>query len=431
MTAAWSCGIEVGDYTWVIEQNVDEELADAPTVLDDLRLGWSMPTNGLYPTQPDAMSAELALNLPAFADYSDIVKGDPVAITLQVPADGPIVASFYGRVTDATANPRDSKPDEDAGGVTLDLAAIDYTVDPTEQRIFGATVVATPLYEYDVLQSAFYNGYGGALPGDVDGKPDLWGDTIPDTVVPTDYFVPADPTQTKRPDEQVAAVLQQAIDPTDFGPARLILSPLIVFRRLPTSGRRFTLDTIYRSTAPDAATILVSDAAAVDMAVAWHQTKGDAPDRVVATYGPSNLQTVATASGATTPYIDLPLQLQLEDSNGARADDVAEFYLPVDSDDSQPWQAKSLSFFVDQLDPSILADFPTTLFPQWWNTTEGDFDRGFCYNAWIQVVNVEPTVHPSGDTAFYGRLVGAEARIRDGLVEFDLALRDVRFGTPE
>lgn len=417
MTAAWSCAVVVGEHTFLVEQAIDEEVADAPAVLDDLRFGWSMPTNGLYPTQPDAMSAEFALNLPVFSDYSDLAKGDPVQIELRVPADGNIVASFYGRVTDATARPRDRREEDEDGGVTLDVVAIDYTVDPAEQRGPETGVLNDPLYEYDVLQSAFFNGFGGVLPGDIDGIPTLW--TSPtDVVVPDTILVGPD---RLRAFEQVAAMLQQAVNST--AGTRMILSPLIVAGELP-SGRRFTIDTIEAH--PETALDFILDASAVDMDVTWQQVKGDAPDRVVATYGPSSLQAVATMTGATEPYVDIPLQLHLPDAAGARAAEVAAWYLPLDLAELG-WQVKALTFYVDQMDPETLLTFPGVLFPRWfWD--EGEPERADCYNAQIVVFGADATVVPEAifSSYFGGYLAGATAQIRDGLLSFDLALRAVQ-----
>lgn len=417
MTAAWQVAIAVGEHSWLIEQDLEEEVgrADA-TVLDDLRFGWAMAGNP-YPAQPDAMSAEFSLSLPNFVDYGDLAKGDPVAITVSVPAGGVVAASFYGRVTDLTAKPRDTKEDEDDDGVTLDVVAVDYTVDPAEHRVppGPAVIPGDGIFEYDVLQTGFFNGYGDVLPGDVDGIPDLW-------TSPTDVEVPEPFLLEQRARLQVAAVLAQAVNTTTG--TRMILSPLIAFGELPSSGRLFTLDTIQPYPDRDDAYDVLIDADTVDLAIAWTQVKGDAPDRVLVTYGESNLQTVATRSGATEPYVDIALQLQLNDDETTRADEIAGYYLPVDDLDNQ-WQVKSITWFVDQLDEDELAAFPATLFPQW-TAAEGDPDRSACYCQRIWVHNVEPTVQPYSVGPFSGLQVGATARIRDGLLSIDLALRAAR-----
>jgi hypothetical protein len=426
----WTVTVKIGGTgtgTWPHEFTItgptSDEVSDTPAVLDGLRFGWRLPQNGIYPDQPEAMSAEWSLNVPAFADYADIARGDEVAIELE--AAGYDYAAFYGRITDAKARPRD-QGDESAGGVIIDCAAIDYTADPVEEYVTppGPAVLPAPIYEYDTLQRAFFNAFGAVLPGDADGLPDYWTSRA-DINVPEEFYLNA------KPAEQIAVILRQAVSWT----TRMILSPRIGSNGHLNDVRAFTIDTIvtHPSTDPD----WTVDASAVSMDVTWKQVKGEAPDRVVATFdypdgagGTTTREVVATRAGAAWPYIDVPMTLQLAIPFSAdwRALEVGQSYLANDTTD-QGWQVETVQVQVDQLPGGVDT---IALFPRW-KDDEGDpfgfgyYTRSMCYNLNVTVENIDPSVHPTGGTTMSGGLAGAQVTMVDGIPVIDLALHSVTY----
>lgn len=417
MTAAWLTVVTIADHTWSIEQNLEDGAdADVVTALDDLRFGWALPA-GLYPAQPAAMTAEFALNIPSFPDYGALGKGDPVTIEIHVPAAGPVVAGFYGRATDLTAQPRNELVDDTVttGGVTLDVVAVDYTVDVREAPNYRFSGAGGFDEAHIVVDEAFQAACGGLLSGSLGTIPPQWVIPIPPSET---YQIPDEATS---PAAMIDTLLLESVS-TDSG-ERMIIAPLLDPDGALVSGRQFTLDVVTQPPDRDVVDHLL-DADAVDGEIAWTSIKGDAPTQVVVVEDYAHVMGAADVPGAPTPYVVSTITSANSETVNDHAQALAEFYVPTDLVDLA-WQVKSFTWLLELLTADELDTFPVELFPQW-KLDEGDAGRSACYGRRIWVTNIDPTVTPYPDGPVSGLLVGTTVRIREGFLEFELALRAVR-----
>lgn len=149
MTTWWRAYVRVGDHEWTVEKG--DPAAYGP--LDNLRLGWRLPENAAWPTQPEIPWARFGVVVPTTADFQGVDIGTPVAIALwthdqaePLPAgykdlDGlgtwiPL-ATFGGRVTELNAAPHDL-------GVVYDIGCLDYLQDLVDVKVSAATATGWP-----------------------------------------------------------------------------------------------------------------------------------------------------------------------------------------------------------------------------------------------------------------------------------------------
>lgn len=394
----WHADITVGAHSWSIDEDTGE-VPDAVNVLDGLTFGWAL-ADALWPAQPAAMTASMGINVPNFADVSDVAEGDPVAIevTLTSASDG-VWASFYGRVTDAQAVPRPGK----RHGVTLEVTAVDYTIDiaegvPADWAGGGGTAA-----DWAIVNAAFVNGCGGALPitGGFGAAPDLWSGPLGLELTPPGLTTPK---------VAIDAGLLSAVNlnGTNDGPGRrMIVSPLIGSDGLlPATGRQFTLDTIDLSSSQS----IAADGDHIARAITWTRVKGDSPTQIVVTFG-GGLTWTSTRAGADTPYVTQQVDtwLAFAPSSALQVEAIGTFYLPQDS----PWQVKTFDWLLYKLDDATLDALPR-MFPNWRGAEGADFSRWTCYAAQVVPTGLDDTCTPDGADGFTSQLIGASLSITGG-----------------
>lgn len=422
--------LAVDPHLFVVDEDTEREDVDPdqPQVLDDLRFSWAMPAGGIWPDQPAAMPADLSLSLPAFYDYSDIVRGCRLSIELLLGDDEDLqpFATYYGRITDATASPRNTQPDVDDTGVILDLTGIDYTVDTLEVPTLPL-IDPTPgaiFDEVSAVQAGFGACCGGYLPTTLGGPwPDAWTSQNINCVSPEQQLL--------SPRGLIDAVLRQAVLPEDGPPVRMILAPLIdVAGQLP-DGRAMTLDPVSNSTDLSSPTFTV-DGDSVDVGVKWTSIKGQKPDYVGAVFGEGR-QVYPNPVVPPGPQPDWAKRVVSTDvvtfypydaGYFVYANGVAEFYGRDNSSDD-PWTLDTVRVFLDTLTSEQVAELPLTLFPRW-DLDELDPDRSACYATTVRITNIEPSTMPiyyGPGTQVTAKVTGAELRLVDGRPELTLSLR--------
>lgn len=412
----WEVAVTLGDYSWTITEPADPgEVPDELVVLDDLRFGWSMPKGGLWPLQPEAQQAELTLSVPDFPEVDTIGEGDLLAITVRADAAGPIVARFYGDVTDLEAGPRAGRP-----GVLLSVVAVDLTVRTLELNPSTSVILFTEAPEDQVIvDNVWVYKLGGVGIG---AAPALW------SLPPRSMGITQDINTTKSNIRaQVDQVLLQAHElggPT-AARHRLILSPFVnpatgTMAPAP-SGRSWTLDKVFADTQYDRAPF-VCPAGAVDMgSLRWAIAKGDNAGHVNVAGWNGDAANVATydVPGA---FSDVYQGVASSFKDGSApagtwaADDaasLAQFYGQAWA----RWQVKTLRVLASRTG----LDIPADLFPDW-TAPETDPARSACYSRYVIVTDTTTSVTPTGANV-EGVLTAAAVHIVGGRLELELSLR--------
>lgn len=394
--------VDLGALSWDISHG-DGALDDADEILDNLSFSWSMP-EGLWPTQPNPMTATLGINVPDFTSgVSDLVEGDPCAIQFYFTDDDglheTLTASFYGRITDLQANPRSRRD-----GVTLSVVAVDYTVDMAELDPWApapGTWTAPTLLEQ------------------------LWDDRITSDFPTWDTslgLMSIDPQLDDRPPSEVIAFeLVQNIGTTLGEPThRAILAPNIDFSTgtLDTT-QEWAFDMIYKDSPEDPYTIPCDRVEKESLT--WLYSKQTGPNAVFVV-GPEGYGTGSAAHPGITHRRLETIDATITDS----LDPVAEFYLP----DPTPsgWRVDTFRFHTTRGAGIHIDDVPAMLFPSW-TLSPGSPDRSSCYGHPIILSDVPWHVNPlaSGPTPetsdVTGRLTGASFTVAGGHVFLDLQLR--------
>lgn len=402
MTLSYRVVVNLGALTWDISHG-DGALPDEDDVLDNLSFGWSMP-EGLWPMQPEPMTATLALNVPTFtSDVHDLVEGDTCSILVFLTDEDGFhetqTAAFYGRITDLQARPRSRRD-----GVTLSVVAVDYTVDLVELPTWapsGVTDIPTTLEQLwdDRIATAFPTWPGPFEFGTPDTAPVADAQDVP---------------------TRIANELAQAVAPIDATPThRLILAPLIddTTNTLDAT-QAWTFDRVYKPPNTDAYSI-ACDRIEKD-SFEWLYSKQSWPN-YVEVIGPSATETASHA--APTPRI-ARLTVTLVDS--ADVADVAAFYLP----DPTPsgWRLNTFRFHATRGSGIVIDDAPFQAFPQL-HLLPDTAERSSCYGQPIVITDVPNHLNPLADgepeetSHVEGRLTAASVTVQGGHVFFDFQLR--------
>jgi hypothetical protein len=432
----FSVDITVGSHSWAMLQ-AEGQVTDGITVLAGLQFGWSVPRDGLWPVQPDPSTAQLALNVPYFNDVADIDEGDKVAIEVKADSAGPVVARFYGNLTNRRATPRPGRL-----GVTFSIVAVDPTVQVTELPSTAGTDLGSGLVTDNVVPDLS----GGTAPfiHAVDLLNYVWLHRLPGGVDLTglDYtnddvsmFVPVGSDVRAYIDN----LLLQLVNVSDR--TRMIFSPYIDSDgdlAAAPSGRYFTLDTIKSGTVVDLigrpggdTDPLVFPAAAIARdQLGWNAAKGINPGAVQVTgFGndPSSgtvQETPYTVGGANAGTASITSQL----ADGADAINLAIFYANLLW---SPWQVDDITLLVSSGDPDVDdLEIPVGLFPDW-TLDEGDPGRASCYTQRVTLTALQSSVTPDGTDTATGVLMGAKCRITGGRLYLDLSLRTVPADAPD
>lgn len=404
----YAADITLGDLSWTIVYNEDgTAVSDDLLVLDSLSFGWRMP-DGLWPQQPEPMTASLALNVPDFSDGpNELKEGDPCSISVKLaPLADPFV--FYGLISDLKAVPRGrTRP-----GVTLSVVAVDPTTTLYELPEWTSGTAPPPVETYvpDLLEQLWDDRNLGDFPG--------W----PTTDFGAHAIYPGDQVQT--PGAVIEHELLQSIS-TDVT-RRLILAPVIDSGTgLADADTPWSFDVVTKAAA---GTALEIPAALVDRSsIEWLFARNTGPTRVEATGDggvADNRQVAAYDVDDPHPVTE---RIPVTFVDGADAQDVADFYLPPES--VSRWRLQRFRFLIGRAEGGLLNN--NDLFPDWTGTDTTT--RAACYGRPITLTDV-PThqtpvyevdifdpAPPTADVA--GRLAGADLTISGGRVVLDLQLR--------
>lgn len=413
----WVTYIKLGTHTWTLYENLDpENVDDDATVIGGLNFGWDIPGD-LHPVQPDPMFATLALNVPDFSDFDDLTKGDVVAINVKLfdstPVAAPVVAEFYGRITDLKARPRRGRP-----GVTLFVTAVDYTVDLAEEtNLYHIGFAEIP--EVDYIDGLATNFFGDDVVAD-----GIW-------TGPTVYDVKT-AKLSDRPKEALDKLLFGSIWP-DTPSTRQVVSPVIFANILAPAGRFFTLDTIAKPDPADDPDATFS-ADHIDKAIEWAQIKGQVAAKATITY-PEQIITghpdaTADVSLGAGDHTSMEIAQVL---SVLTAQAVAEFYL-TDPDLYAPWWVDKVSilpYLVPLADREVHAADLAKLFPHWTEDEEDPY-RSDCYVQRIRIEDTDGTLIPfsTAGAVLEGTVRGAALTISRGRASVDLKLRDMTIFVP-
>lgn len=437
--------VRLGDHYWT-EQTMKGEVDDETRILAGLSVGWSL--NGtLYPAQPQPMTATLSVNLPAFTDGSDLLEGDVAAIEIYLADDdwvGPAPAglpllpmvSFYGRITDLKAKPRSLNGSDPAAvarpGVTLDVVAVDYTVDVAEAPPYPVSDGSASVDAWSVLDTLWSHACGGSL-----HSTGLWwgGTEAGSAIWPQTGWI-----------NSRAVIDQILLEEIDVpGSQRMIMAPLVpnslrdYAAGVPLvggvgpgelhAGRAFTLDTVG---VPGDGVDEVVAASVIRRDIGWTQVKGDDPNVATVSYqyaGATETLNVY-ATGAVAPFTFQPITLDIEDDvTGTVAAQVGAFYVgdPVNDDD---WQIDAVTILPHLISgPDLI--FPV-LFPHWEldeRPAAESVARAACYSRRIEITGIRPDLVPFTETAIRGVLFGASVVIENGKPAVTLTLRRMRHST--
>lgn len=390
--------VQLGALTWNIEPT-DADAADEDRVLDGLRIGWSMP-EGLWPQQPDPMTASLALNVPDFtSDVHDLTEGDQCAVAVYLVDDDGLhetmTTTFYGRITDLKAVPRPNRP-----GVTLSIAAVDYIVDLAELDPWAPAPGATWDAPTFLAQ--------------------LWDDRIASDFPTWDASLGAnaiDPAlDNRKVSEVIAFELVQNIGTTLGEPThRAIIAPYIDFSTGTLDAtQEWAFDMVYKESSEPAYEI---PCAKVErQSLTWLYSKQTGPNSVFVTG--EHVQASAAHPGILHRRT-ATIEVTLEDS----PEPVAEFYLP--DPDPSGWRISTFRFLATRGGIDI-DDAPVALFPSW-TLSPGSPDRSSCYGRPIVVTGVpndrNPLATGAGVSDIGGRLTAATVTVQAGHMAFEFQLR--------
>jgi hypothetical protein len=411
----YSVYIDVGSHHW------DVELSPTPGVvtddilpLDGLRIGWSVP-QGLWPMQPDPLSASLALNVPDARDVADLAEGDPVAIEVKLDPDDTVpMAAFYGRVTDLRSTPR-----ADRDGVTISVVAIDYTPDtaPLEPLPDGFHPFAADTV-MEVLQEVWSD------------RPDLgdfpaWPTVIDPLVVEDQPGAEVREIIDFQLRQAITGFASEAFPPYSGTPdGRLILAPNIdPATRVPDVDQPWAFDLVKKASGFDP--FLVPGHLVETGSMVWQFQKGNGPTRVFVTDG-LGIKRTAEHAGVGR-HVTEELDSSLSGAQDSQA--MADFYLP--SDAVSRWRLETFRYLVSRDPEADLADFYANLFPRHTVAPVADnLTRGACYGHPIEIdevplhrIPLAGTGNPTDTRTITGRLSGAELTISGRHVSIDMQLR--------
>lgn len=425
MTTTYHVDLTVAGHAWSIDRGDVPTMDDLTTglVLDGLSLQWSYGSPGLFPDQPQPVTLALQLLFSASFLADDVVIGAAVALTFLTDAypdagdpSTYATATFSGRIGTVSAAPHRL-------GVLYTVVCTDITAQLGESFVGDTPWPAEPMLTRINRIAALA------------GLPALWVDS--DTHG-------GSPLAARDVDAQPALELlttylrQWAYDsPLDNDPHRLILTghinpPDDVYQlvELPehiTLGRypgRLHADgtiSFVREGVPGVGIApWVLDAAWLDFAAVWTQTKGRAPNAVVVT-GPGG---AAVASTGEEPLVASRLDTELTDVDDAAL--VAQMYLP-DTTQQAAWTVDSFRLYGD-LDDVNLGSGQLMLSGAGDGVVTGPQRVAETLTGVVVVDNIPATQTPvfqfQDSRAFYaGRLTGATLTIQGGRWFVDFTLR--------
>jgi hypothetical protein len=365
-------------------------------------------------------TASLGINVPDFtSDVSALAEGDPVVIDLTILSEGepsydiddnPVyntTATFYGRISDLQAVPRDGR-----NGVTLSVVAVDYTVDLRTLEVWAPG--AGPWVQDAFLEQLWDDRIGTAFP--------TWYSSLGSNAIDP-------PVDNRNVGDVIDAELIQAAGFTLGEPThRAIIAPNIdpFTRRLDTT-QEWAFDMVYKESPTDPYPVpchLIEKGSLV-----WLYSKA----------GDTNSVTVVSETGsgdAIHPGVTLRRVVNLDVTlTDPDLDWLAELYLP----DPVPsmWRVDGFRFHPTRGSGMDAEDLPHGLMPRWEvpPVTDAGHDeldlteRSSCYGRPIELVDVPWHVNPLAVdddpelTTVTGRLWGASVTVVGGHVMFDMQLR--------
>lgn len=393
--------IRVGDHSWSIEHSRDK-IPDALEVLAGLQFGWSLPS-GTGPMQPNVMTASLALNVPSFPSVNDIELGQPVAIEIRFdPTDDLPWAAFYGRVSDVSASPRRGTIAGGRPGVTLSIAAVDYTVDLTDLESWAP----------DDAPQATAKGY-------VEVFDELWTDRLLGTLPawPIGFNSSGPTVGIGESPVEAAALIKDilVVSVSDDATKRIILAPTV-------AGSDFdgwSFDVIEK--APSSTPWVLHGAYLTRSDTKWVKGRRSVPGNTIEVSGTSDAAPPVYFSEATIGQKVITERLSTIGSDHDELENVAEFYLNPGDDNT--WTLDVSVLLTQTLTQTQLNALPGDLFPQW-KADVGDPLRAGCYGKRVDIETVPPTEHPFGiGYDITGRLGAVSVTVTGGQVRLAATLR--------
>lgn len=399
MTGWYQVTVQLGSLTWDVVYDVTTADPEADEVLDGLSFGWTMP-DGLWPQQPDPMSASLAINVPDFtAGIAELVEGDVCAITVGViePVDTTPQFRFYGRITDLKAVPRNNRT-----GVTLSVVAVDNTIDLAE-KLQWAPLTDVGWNVHTFLEEIWDDNSLGAFP--------TWSGAITSPITPD--------LNPQKLSDLIAHELQQTVlyTPDESVPSfRLILAPNIdPATNAPDITQPWSFDVLYKFPYWDPADL---PACYIETdSLEWLYAKTNEPNIIQLT-GDGFMVTANTGTARRYGSIETTL------SDSDDGQDVADFYLPADD---PSWRINTFRYHLTGQDPEDLDALPPYLFPLWLDGTDPT-DRAGCYGRAVHLTGIPGHRQPYSDAPDHdrtvkGRLTGARVNVTGGRVFLDMQLR--------
>lgn len=388
--------IVIGGHSWSIA-HTEDTIPDQVVVLAGLQLGWSLPA-GIGPIQGDAMSCTLAINVPSFSDVADIEVGTVVAVGLRfVEADTEPWAGFYGRVSDVQAASRVGRQ-----GVTLSVAAVDYTVDLADEEDWASPGGADP-----------------SAKGYVEVITDLWADRPGLGTLPTWPLVDGNGPTVSIGDgansvaELVKSVLLVAVE----SDRRVIIAPYVDYTDGQLRVQHYVFDTIEKAPEDDPWEI---SAAFMDRStLKWVRNRRSIPGNTLEVSGADGLSSIAVDPDIGSRKV-ITQRLSTISSDQDELDEVAAFYLSPPEPGT--WSLDFANVLTLVLDPTELADLPGDLFPRWGAAPLAP-ERSSCYGKPVHIGGVPLTENPYGVTSINGALCAASVLVTGGNVRLTTTVR--------
>jgi hypothetical protein len=396
--------VKLADLTWDLTHD-SGDVSDDDRVLPALTFGWRMP-EGLWPQQPEPMTASLAINVPDFtSDIADLAEGDPCSIRIGLIGDDPEVdysahqVAFYGRITDLKATPRPRR-----AGVTLSVAAVDYIPDLAELQAWFPTPSIdqdSPAMLEELWDARFDTDF-----------PDWPAEFGAPAIIPVNAY---QDVPTRIGHELTQCIGLTAGDPTH----RLIIAPVVdSTTELLDTTQAWSFDAIYKEHPDDP--YVIPSARIERASLEWLYSKQSWPNFIEVV---GDLVNVTTAHVGYSHRRTAKIDVTLMDSDDA--DNVAEFYLPDPTPSA--WRVNTFRLLATRASlpdadfSGLAVMFPIlTVFP-------GFPQRSACYGHPIVLADVPDHINPlapgAGVSDVTGRLTGASVTITGGHVHFDLQLR--------
>jgi hypothetical protein len=391
---AYHVDVTAGPFTWSVTEGDAAAVGD---LVAPLVIGWRMPDDGFYPTQPEATHATIGFIVAELDDTTTLNVGDRVSIRVQLVAAGADVFAFEGRIADLEAAPHDL-------GMVVSCECVALSTDPAEVPA-GLTLLASA--------QTIWTRIAAIMPEAVMGDPDLDDDGL---FGASATFAQRDPSLTNQLaliDEHLwqAPVRETIIPdnhPADVAAAR---SARLIVNKVDDTTTY--LDPLYRGytatppaafadtgaglygPVPDAGMPAVVDSGYVQRDARLVRAKGGAVNYV-------EIGGIGEPDPRPVPTVSLSSDTQLLPPNAMAL--AAAFYLP-DEADRDGWSIDAFLLRLDRMTPTELASIGPGWLPD--PDAAAAVDRIGCYINPVVVEGIQDASDPTPGRFYCGRLVEA------------------------